>query len=260
MITIYDWFGYSVPIRERYRLIREAGFDGVLMWWSEDFGRGEEYRDAPQLAREAGLIIENIHAPIRDEHRLWDDDPIGEALVERYLQCVADCAAYEIPTMVVHLPSDSHPHTPLGLDRVRRIAELAERLGVNVALENLRNFNNLSYVLEQVDSPRVGFCYDSGHHDTNYPDKAPLAMYGPRLMALHLHDNNGSQAQHGLPLDGTIDWPATMRAVAATGYTGATALEPMNWDYEALTPQAFLHRAYEHAQRLDVLRRSATHA
>ncbi len=35
MITIYDWFGYELPKKERYRLIKESGFDGVLMWWSE---------------------------------------------------------------------------------------------------------------------------------------------------------------------------------------------------------------------------------
>ncbi|MGN7385233.1 hypothetical protein [Paenibacillus sp. SAFN-117] len=37
MITIYDWFGYELPIKERYQLIKEAGFDGVLLWWSEDY-------------------------------------------------------------------------------------------------------------------------------------------------------------------------------------------------------------------------------
>ncbi|MBB5196429.1 sugar phosphate isomerase/epimerase [Anaerocolumna cellulosilytica] len=35
-------------------------------------------------------------------------------------------------------------------------------------------------------------------------------------MALHLHDNNGSYAQHGLPFDGTSDWSTTMRKVAET--------------------------------------------
>ncbi|CAM3555909.1 hypothetical protein BRIN106911_19255 [Brevibacillus invocatus] len=25
MITIYDWFGYELPIKERYQLIKEAG-------------------------------------------------------------------------------------------------------------------------------------------------------------------------------------------------------------------------------------------
>lgn len=72
-----------------------------------------------------------------------------------YLQCVADCAEFEIPTMVVHLPKEDNPCNTLGLDRIKRITEKAEQLGVNVALENLRNLANLAYVLEQVDSQRM---------------------------------------------------------------------------------------------------------
>ena len=44
MIVIYDWFGYELPIKERYRLIKEAGFDGVLLWWSEYLGRNNYLR------------------------------------------------------------------------------------------------------------------------------------------------------------------------------------------------------------------------
>ncbi|MGB8453700.1 MAG: hypothetical protein WCD89_15420 [Anaerocolumna sp.] len=29
MITIYDWFGYELTIKERYQLIKEAGFDFI---------------------------------------------------------------------------------------------------------------------------------------------------------------------------------------------------------------------------------------
>lgn len=47
-IGIYDCFGYGpgydVPFPERYRLIKEAGFDCVMLWWSDRFGRGEGYR------------------------------------------------------------------------------------------------------------------------------------------------------------------------------------------------------------------------
>ncbi|WP_260982082.1 effector binding domain-containing protein [Paenibacillus sp. 32O-W] len=79
MITIYDWFGYELPIKERYQLIKEAGFDGVLLWWSEDFNRND-YRSGPQIAREAGLFIENIHTPIKNQNSLWLDNLEGEDL------------------------------------------------------------------------------------------------------------------------------------------------------------------------------------
>lgn len=258
MITIWDWFERNTPIKERYRLIKDTGFDGLLMWWSNGFGRDEfgrdDYRNGPRVAREVGLYIENIHAPVQNQNNLWLDNLEGEDLVECYLQCVKDCADFKIPTMVIHLPSDDNPYSTLGLDRIKKIAEKAEQYGVNVALENLHNLTNLSYVLGQVDSHRIGFCYDSGHHYRYYPDLDLLSKYGARLMALHLHDNNGSRAQHGLPFDGDIDWKTTMKKIAATGYTGTIAIEPMKWDYEGMSVEEFLKVAFKKASRLETLR------
>jgi L-ribulose-5-phosphate 3-epimerase len=258
MITIYDWFGYELPIKERYQLIKEAGFDGVLLWWSDGFGRDvygrNDYRNGPQIAREAGLFIENIHAPVHNQNDFWLDNLYGEALTDCYLQCVADCAEFEIPTMVVHLPNEDNPYNTLGLDRIKRIAEKAEQLGVNVALENLRNLANLANVLGQVDSLRIGFCYDCGHHYRYYPDIDLLSMYGSRLMALHLHDIGGSYVQHQLPFDGPIDWSAAMKKIAETNYSGATAIEAMNWDYNHLPAKDFLHIAFDRANRLESLK------
>lgn len=179
MITIYDWFGYELPIKERYRLIKKAGFDGVLLWWSEYLDRND-YRSGPQIVREAGLSLENIHTPFQVQDNIWLDNLDGEASIDCYLQCVADCAEFEIPTMVVHLPNDDKPYNTLGLDRIKRIAEKAEQFGVNVALENLQNFTNLSYILEQVDSLRIGFCYDCCHHYHYYPSYDLLSIYGSR--------------------------------------------------------------------------------
>jgi len=170
------------------------------------------------------------------------------------LQCVADCAEFEIPTMVVHLPNEDYQVNELGLNRIKKITEKAELLGVNVALENLRNLANLSYVLEQVDSNRIGFCYDCCHHYNYNPDNDLLSMYGSRLMALHLHDNGGKNNQHQLPYDGTIDWSIAMKKIAKTGYCGATAIEAMNWDYSDLTAIQFLQEAFIRAKRLEALR------
>jgi len=252
MLSIYDWFGYDLPMRDRYRRIREAGFDGVLMWWGEALGRGD-YRKGPQTARDAGLVIENIHTPFQVQDYIWLDTLDGAAAADCYQRCVEDCAAFNIPTMVVHLPDEDKPCNALGLDRFKRIAEKAERLGVNVALENLRNLPNLARVLGEIDSPRLGLCYDCAHHHRYYPDVDLLGSYGPRLMALHLHDNLG-RAMHRLPFDGTIDWQMTMQAIAAAGYAGATAIEAMNWGYENITPEEFLAQAYERAKRLEALR------
>ncbi len=252
MITIYDWFGYEMSIQERYRSIKQAGFDGVLMWWSEGFGRND-YRSGPRIAREAGLFIENIHTPFQVKENLWLDNLNGESAADCYLQCVADCAEFEIPTMVVHLPDEDNTDSTLVLDIINRIAEKAEQLGVNVALENLWNFTTLAYILEQVDSLRIGFCYDCAHHYRYCPGDDLLSMYGSRLMALHLHDNCGD-ATHRLPFDGTIDWSVAMKKITETGYSGPTAIEAMNWGYEGLSADKFIFEAFKRAKRLETLR------
>lgn len=257
MITIYDWFGYDLPIDERYRRVKEAGFDGVLLWWS-DFLNRLDYRTAPRAARDAGLIIENIHTPFQIQDDIWLDNLDGEATTDCYLKCVADCAEFEIPAMVIHLPDEDKPSNQLGLDRIRKIAEKAETLGVNVALENLQNLTNLTHILGKVDSTRIGFCYDCSHHHRFYPNSDLLSIFGSRLMALHLHDYdevNGQYAAHRLPFDGIIDWRTVMESIDMTGYSGATAIEAMNWNYSNLSVEKFLFEAYKRATILEEFRR-----
>lgn len=36
-LTIFSWFGFSIPMEERFKLIKSAGFDGVLLWWSDEY-------------------------------------------------------------------------------------------------------------------------------------------------------------------------------------------------------------------------------
>lgn len=253
MISIYDWFGYELPIEERYRLIKKAGFDGVMLWWSEGFGRGK-YRSGARLAREAGLTIENIHAPIEYQNDLWLANLAGEALVNCYLECIEDCSNLEIPTIVIHLPDEKHIHNPFAMDRFKHIVDRAEQRGVSLALENLWNLTNLTHVLNEVDSPQVGFCYDVSHHYRYYPEYDFLSVYGERLKATHLHDNNGSYAQHGLPFDGTLDWAVIMRKIVEADYSGPTSIEAMNWDYLNLSVEEFLVRAFKQAKKLEQIK------
>lgn len=251
MLSIYDWFGYDVSIEDRYKLIKAAGFDGVLLWWSDGFGRGAHYRDGVQYARNAGLIIENIHTPVQEQDNLSFDNLDGERLYNCYLQCIKDCADLDIPTMVVHLPDDRYQINDLGIDRIKRIVKKAEELEINIAMENLRNFQNVISVLDTIDSNKLGFCYDSCHHANYNSDIDLLNKYGDRLMAIHLHDNGGAREQHQLPFDGNINWSNVMKKISATGYKGSTALEPMNWGYESLSIQEFLGKAYEKANELE---------
>lgn len=258
MTGIYDCFGYGagydVPFEERYKMIKNAGFDCVMLWWSDKFGRGDGYQQDVRFARDAGLHIENIHAPVHEQNCLSLDNPDGDRVFHAYLQCIKDCYEYHIAAVVIHLPNDAHPINDLGMERLDRIIDEAEKRNVQIAFENLNNIHNLTLVLDTFQSQNAGFCYDSCHHINYAPEEDLLKRYGKRLKALHLQDNGGKHNQHQLPFDGRIDWISVMKKIALTGYQGAITLEPMNWDYENLPMQQFLGLAYQRAEKLDEMR------
>lgn len=246
-------------------MIREAGFDGVSIWWGDDYG-GYGFREAPILARKAGLYIENVHVPFEPMNHLWEDTLDGGALAEKLLSFVDDCAEHEIPTIVMHASyGEAPPINKIGLQRFECLIEQAEQKNVKIALENMRRESQLlqaSELLEHFDVPSLGFCFDSGHHNIRLsltPECDLLSRFGHRLMAIHLHDNSGTIAtqndvdQHLLPFDGTIDWNKTMKDIKNTGYNGAIALEVCNVGYEKLSAPEFLQEAFNRAKKLETL-------
>jgi len=260
VVTSFAYFGYELPINERLHLIKQAGFDGAMLWWSDDF-ENTNYRGVPALARKIGLYVENIHTPFERINNLWLDNLEGSTLTDNFLRMVDECAQYDIPTMVVHLSSGDKPpaFNELGLNRIKSVVEKAEACDINIAFENLRRIEHLEYILDNVDSPHAGFCYDSGHQHCHTFHVDLLSKYGSRLMALHLHDNAGyisganDEDQHLLPYDGTIDWAIVMKKIAQSGYTGPVALESLNRGYNNLPPEEFLGLAFERAKRLESL-------
>ena len=137
MVGIYDCFGYGagydVSFEERYKLIKNAGFDCVMLWWSDKFGRGNGYQEDVHLARNAGLYIENIHTPVHEQNCLSMDNLDGCSVFQTYCQCVMDCYKNNIPTM-------------------ENIINMAEDWNIQVAFENLNNICNLDLVLSIFES------------------------------------------------------------------------------------------------------------
>lgn len=254
MLSTFYWFGYQLPKMESFRIIKQSGFSGVMLWWNNDFG-DTEFRKNPEIARNIGLLVENIHAPFYHVNNIWLDNVDGCAITEYFLTLIDECAIYEIPTIVIHPSSGNNPplYNQIGLNRFKRIIDRAEQKNINVAFENMRKYEYLTYVLNNIDSKRAGLCFDSGHHHYWSPDYDLLKQYGSRLMALHLHDNNRIDDQHLLPFDGTIDWTNTMHALANANYNGAISLEVENIGYENLLPEEFLRVAFERAQKLELL-------
>ena len=151
------------------------------------------------------------------------------------------------------------PPNKIGINRLKAVLEYAEKKGVKIALENLKQIHYLQYIFERIPASNLGFCYDSGHNHWCTPELDLLSTYGARLMAVHLNDNDGclynspKDDLHRMPFDGTLDWASVMKGIASTGYQGAVSLELEKRGYEQVPVELFLHTAYERACKLAAL-------
>ena len=184
--------------------LRDAGFTHVFCTW----GYSNEDLSCIAAARAAGLTIETIHAAFGGCNDMWVDDLRGESRMEFFVDSVRACAMLCVPTMILHLSAGDTPPPPseIGLRRYTRVCKEAERLGINVAFENLRKTDYLRYIFAHLDSPARKFCYDSGHENLYDHGEGVLEEFAQDLVAVHFHDNFGTHDDHVLPFSGTIDW------------------------------------------------------
>ena len=121
-------------------------------------------------------------------------------------------------------------------------------------MENQGNPDYLDFCFRELSSPRLKFCFDSGHEHYYSPGRDLLKDYGRLLCALHLHDNDGLHDDHALPFTGTVDWRRLCQRLKEIGYQGPLSLEAQNKGFEHITdPAAFTTLARERLCQLEGL-------
>jgi sugar phosphate isomerase/epimerase len=137
------------------------------------------------------------------------------------------------------------------LERLKNIIEKAEHFNINIAVENMSRHEYLEIIFSNIESKRLGFCYDSGHHILFNPNIDFLSLYGDKLMALHLHDNDGIDDWHALPFSGKINWKDIVFKLNNLSYNGGVALEVGNIKFEYVEkPDEFLKLAIESIENI----------
>ena len=202
-LSIYTDLGYPVSLERRLELIRDAGFDSVCLDTNSDWDT------QMKLAQQYSLPVDNFHLTGDGMTDIWTDGEPAEFVTNRLIEELARLKAVGVRVGVAHITWGYQvPSAPSAsaLKRFARIAEAAEKYDVYLALENSVFEEHVRYVLDRIDSPHLGFCYDSGHENAFTPDANYLESYADRLFAMHLHDNDGKRDLHQLPFTGTVDW------------------------------------------------------
>lgn len=231
---IYAGLGYpAVPFGERISMIKRAGFDTVCLNFEKDMEKTETAWDNQvKITEKLGIPVHSVHLTGAGMTDIWKGGIRAAALTERTVREIRGLSELGITTGVIHVTWGFEPPAPpteKALGRFLKIAETAERYGVRIALENSVFPDHLHFLLDNISSPFVGFCYDSGHENAFTPREDLLAEYGGRMFEMHLHDNSGNRDDHYVPFDerGTIDWEAKARELKKTAIFGEfVILEP----------------------------------
>jgi len=252
-LGIFSWFGWVMPLPQRLEMIKNAGFNSTMVWWEDEIGcPGIIKERMPEIVRNSGLLLENIHVPYDNIDDLWSESQTRrESMVKRHIEWLHDCARYQIPLMVMHITDHSCPSKPneYGIESLKQIVKTAEDLGVRIAIENTGSVEYIDFVLNEIDSKTLGFCYDSSHDWLYSRDKvAILKKQGHRLYCTHFSDNDGVLDRHWVPGDGSIQWEIIRNSFPAASYKGHISLEVFRGESDLeMEPQHFLSRAYQRA-------------
>lgn len=245
------------------RGMARAGFSHVH-WchqWSTDFLYSKP--EVEQIARwldEFGLTLIDLHGSAGRE-KWWGSEREYERLagIELVANRIAMTRRLGGDAVVMHLAKEPEEATEKGAywDRTRRTLDAlkptAASFDVRIALENVApsNHSTLARVLELYGPDCLGICYDAGHGNMCGDGIDWLEQHAERLIAVHLHDNDGVGDEHRLPGMGTVDWPRLARVIARSSYKKPLSLEvsQKNSGYEA-REEAFLAAAHAAGERL----------
>jgi sugar phosphate isomerase/epimerase len=144
---------------------------------------------------------------------------------------------------------------PYAIDVVRACSELAQSLGMAVAVENVISPGDLVWTpddhAKMLEGAGDNVCavLDVGHAErAGFGWRAFWERLGQRIRHIHLTDNDGVTDWHWPLGRGRIDFRGLVRALTASAYSGALVMEMVAGDWTAhVQGKAFLERVAQDA-------------
>jgi len=195
--------------------------------------------------REMGMEVWTMHLPYGPE---WDvsavDSAASGAAIGRHIRLLNLANRWNIRNAVLHpswepIGDKERPARRAACKRsLSALAEEAERLQVRIAVECLPRTclgNTSGEMTELVGADdRLGVCCDVNHLVRETPQHF-IRRLGPRIVTVHMSDNDGTDEKHWLPGKGVIDWNEVIGALAENGYRGPFLFEVRKPDPYELT-------------------------
>ena len=201
------YFGYMLNLENAVKLIKNAGFDCVMTCADKRFKKESgKISKQVKILKKYGLELSSLHMSYKTDelHYFWEEGKKGEKLKKKLIKDVKIAKKYGFKCVVVHLLG---VYSLVGEKRLKEILKVCEKTNIPLAIENIDDQKMFLNVFENIKHCLLKFCYDAGHNNVFDKDFNYLDKFGNKLIALHLHDNDGRTDQHTLTsISGSIDW------------------------------------------------------
>lgn len=219
---------FPAGVEECFKLAERIGYDGVevMVSYPQDSQDPEILRRYSERYQQP---IMSLHAPtLFFLQRLWGGD--AWIKIERTVQIARELG---VPTVVAHPPF--RWQGSYARDFVTGVAELEERYGIAIAVENMYPWRLgvrelLTYLPDHdpTDEDYAHVTVDLSHAATAGDDAlAMIDRLGDRLTHLHLADGSGktTKDEHLPPGEGNQPCAEVLRRLANRGWQGSVLLE-----------------------------------
>jgi L-ribulose-5-phosphate 3-epimerase len=232
---VFDMVPSTLSYADRFKLVRDAGFEVVQALTEPDEAKAAAMR---QAADAAGIRIDSVMNVDHWQYPLSSGDP---AIVEKSLAgmrtSLRNAKLWGADTVLL-VPAVVNPQTSYhdawtrSQTQIKKLIPLAEELKVVIAIEEVWNRFLLSPLemaqyVDEFHSPSIQAWFDVGNVVLyGYPQDW-IRTLGKRIVKVHLKDFKRTEGGYSWVNlgDGDVDWPAVKGAFTDIGYAGSVIAE-----------------------------------
>lgn len=204
-----------------------------------------DYRNRAQITelahwfRDSELRFHALHSPIYSDDAWGRSGPhailnIAEPSKTRRIQTVdeikraievAEYAPFRYLIQHLGLPEEEYDERKVeaAFSSLDELSVFARQRGVEILLENIPNGLSTAERLVtffELTHLKLGVCFDVGHAHLGEGVEEAFRKIKDRIRSTHLHDNDGKDDTHLMPLvspAGTVDWSRTVALLRSCG-------------------------------------------
>jgi sugar phosphate isomerase/epimerase len=222
--------------------IMRAGIPAVELFCARqhlDYRNQAQIRELAYWFQDSELKVHAVHAPMFDDEVWGRSGPQSVITITQISRAKRISAVEEIKRaieiaefipfryLIQHIGAAREEYDERKLDAafsaLEELIVFARQRGVEILLENIPNgfssAQRLVHFVEMTHLP-VNFVFDVGHANMGEGVDSAFSLMRERIRSTHLHDNDGQNDLHLVPMvstGGTVDWPRTMKSLASRG-------------------------------------------